>query len=133
MYWLGLAVEEDPDNAKTRERMADILLAVGRHDEAIEHYRYLTGIADRQKSATVKLADALMEAGRADEAAGLYSSMLRGDLNNATLFLRLGDALAKSDRGDKAMLCFRTSNAVHLRKPLPDRSVLEILDRLAPA
>lgn len=70
-------LQADPNNAAVHAKLAKILLAIGKTQEGIEHYRQAAKLTPAQPLYQLDLADALIEAGRMEEAAAEYSAALQ--------------------------------------------------------
>ena len=97
------------NDAAVRLALADSLASLGRHDEAIGHYRTAAeraGGGDDAAKALMHMADSLASLGRHDEAIGHYRTAAEragGGDDAAKALMHMADSLASLGRHDEAI------------------------------
>ncbi len=95
-----------PDLAEAHVNLAIALTAMGRYDDAIEHFR--TGLRARgTASGHTQFGLALARSGRVDEAIVEYRTALRIEPDRAVTLLQLGTALGARGRFAEAAACLQ--------------------------
>jgi Flp pilus assembly protein TadD len=100
-------IEKRPDDAALHDDAALLYVELGRHENAIAHFRTSTTLKPRSAAAHYNLGTALTLARRLDEAAGEYREALRIDPAYANAHNNLGNVLVAEGQLDEAILEFR--------------------------
>ncbi|MDM8525127.1 tetratricopeptide repeat protein [Desulfococcaceae bacterium HSG8] len=90
-------------NYMAHNKLAEVLLEKGRHDQAVAHYTEAIRLNPRFAKAYNNMAIALEEQGKTDEAIRYYSQALRINPGLAKTHNNLGYAFEKQGRTDEAM------------------------------
>jgi tetratricopeptide (TPR) repeat protein len=83
--WLQRAVDQDPNDIPSRERLGTLLLQVGETGRAATQYRFLMDENPDNPRYVLGLAEALRNSGQYDEGAKLVSAALQKQPNDASL------------------------------------------------
>ena len=75
---LAKAVEAAPDNAALRKHLADLLIAAGKVEDAIQHYRVALNHAPADQAIKLALAEAYQELGKPEVSLVIIEEILRG-------------------------------------------------------
>lgn len=106
-----------PDSAASHHARGEILLALGRPDEALAAYRAATGLAPDHAAAWFGSGMALRDLGRLPEALRGFEEALRLRPDDAEAMLERGMALEGLGRPDEALAAFEAG--ARLRADLP--------------
>jgi tetratricopeptide (TPR) repeat protein len=102
-----VTIARNPASFMARNNLANLLLADGRTDEAILHYRQALEIQPDADAAAYNLANALFNRGEVDEAIVNYRKALELQPEGAAIWFRLGNAFAARNQLDDAIGCYR--------------------------
>src|SRR5215471_13277856 len=103
-----LALAENPEDAKSISRLADIDDHKGNTQQALEEYRKAVKLQPGDADAKVGLAKILTETNQTDEALPLLEEAVRLDPTNATTHYRLGTIYRKLGRSEDSKKEFET-------------------------
>lgn len=118
LFWSGRRDEAAAELAKTpaaalsaedRLLQAELHLAAGRHDQAIDALRAYLAARPAELKARVKLADALSWRGRLDESLAEYEKVLSGAPDDQQVRRRYARVLSWAGRNDDAIREMRKS------------------------
>jgi len=103
-----LALAENPEDAKSISRLADIEEQKGHAQQALEEYRKAVKLQPGDADAKVGLAKILTETNQPDEALPLLEEAVRLDPTNASAHYRLGTIYRKLGRSQDSKKEFET-------------------------
>jgi Flp pilus assembly protein TadD len=103
----GNVVKQRPANPRAHFNLANALLAQGRVEEAIPHYREAIRLKDNNVEAHNNLGAALAQKGRLEEAISHYREALRLDDKNIRSHNNLGLALETQGKVEEAISHYR--------------------------
>jgi Tfp pilus assembly protein PilF len=103
-----LALAENPRDAKSISRLAEIDEHKGNTQQALEEYRKAVKLQPGDADAKVGLAKILTETNQTDEALALLEEAVRLDPTNATTHYRLGTIYRKLGRSEDSKKEFET-------------------------
>ncbi|HEX7071530.1 MAG TPA: tetratricopeptide repeat protein [Rhodothermales bacterium] len=116
---LRLRIDENPSDLDAARRLAVLLIANRRHDEAIGIYRRILAAAPDDLNAHTELATALAAQGDVKGAESHYRTVLERDPNRARVWLYLGTLLHRNGRAAEGQEAF--DRAVRLDASLRPR------------
>jgi tetratricopeptide (TPR) repeat protein len=97
------AIEKYPDNPRAHANLGVALRAIGKTDQAIQHYREALRIEPRSCNALINLGNALRQQGKLDEAVEKYRLAVETSPNNPDAQLMLGTAYYEQNKLDDAV------------------------------
>jgi len=101
-YLTRRALEFDPDNPDVISKMARLLRALGRHDEALPFFVRYHEVVPEDFRGLTQIGGCLLDLGRFKEAEGYFRQALRGNDDSLTRY-NLGLLLARTGRADEAI------------------------------
>ncbi|HAT27897.1 MAG TPA: hypothetical protein DCS89_12845 [Gammaproteobacteria bacterium] len=123
---LQYALELAPENTAVLESLAIALTNVGRHDEALVHWRRCVQLAPNDSRAHLNLGTALGFSNQAAEGESHLKRATELDPSFAPAFFRLGRSQSYLGRFDDALGSFRVALALKPNEPM----VLQVVARL---
>ena len=115
---LTVALHQLPEHLVARRTLADVLMRLGRFEEAKAHYTQVVEIAPQDVQALDGLALAFHQLGHLDEAIHHYKAVLRLQPDRAETYSNLGGALAQ--RGKLKEALFYLEKALQLKADFAD-------------
>ncbi len=115
---LTVALHQLPEHLVARRTLADVLMRLGRFEEAKAHYTQVVEIAPQDVQALDGLALAFHQLGYLDEAIHHYKAVLRLQPDRAETYSNLGGALAQ--RGKLKEALFYLEKALQLKADFAD-------------
>jgi tetratricopeptide (TPR) repeat protein len=100
-YLTRRALEFDPNNPDVISKMARLLRALGRHDEALPFFMRYHEVVPGDFRGVTQIGSALLDLGRFGEAEGYFREVLRENDDSLTRY-NLGLLLARTGRPDEA-------------------------------
>jgi tetratricopeptide (TPR) repeat protein len=102
-------LDQDPDKATARKRLAEICLAGGRFDEAVANYQQLVRVLPNDEAVRNDMGIALAQVGKLGEATACFQQALSLNPQYAKAHNNLGIVLAREGRLEEALARYRQS------------------------
>jgi Flp pilus assembly protein TadD len=103
VFGYEVEIEKHPGDAALHDDAALLYLELGRHDQAIAHFKTSAGLKPQSAAAHYNLGTALTVARRLDDAARAYQEALRIDPGYANAHNNLGNVLLAQKKYDAAI------------------------------
>jgi ATP-dependent 26S proteasome regulatory subunit len=108
-YALRDALRHSPDNLPLRQHLAEVLLALGRADEAEQEYRHALGQAPESTAIKVGLANAFYQQGKQTQALVVIEDVLKQATPPARAHLLHARLLLNAGMAAKSVQAYRTA------------------------
>ncbi len=126
-WCLEEAIRIEPDRSEALKLLADVHMATGHLDEALQVFERLIEASPVDASMAIAWSDLLARVGREADAAGVLRRVLDADPANPEVHYRLGVASAAQGRYQQAALAFQLVRRLDRTHPRCDRDLAACL------